>query len=252
MCKNYAKTVVTKITGEKKKEHYVLPRKVETLFLQTAAESPYYPLYLLALETGLRVGELGALRKSDIDLHNKVLHVKHTLVVRYPKKKKATYSLETPKTEMSIRDIPLTKKAMHALLLQEGTFELFSKRKGGVADEFKDFIFISKGCKPITASSLFCTIRTIVRKMNNLYEMTVPEFSMHTFRHTFATRCLEAGIQPKVLQKLLGHSKLEVTMNTYCHVTEESLLEEIHKLEDSKEKWCSSGVVAQTEDTNSA
>ena len=51
----------------------------------------------------------------------------------------------------------------------------------------------------------------------------------HTFRHTFVTRCIETGVQPKTLQKLLGHGSLQMTMDLYCHVTQDTLFEEIEK-----------------------
>ena len=54
---------------------------------------------------------------------------------------------------------------------------------------------------------------------------------MHTLRHTFATRCIEAGMRPKTLQQILGHSSINITMNLYVHVTDEEKMKEIQKLE---------------------
>ena len=58
-----------------------------------------------------------------------------------------------------------------------------------------------------------------------------PRFSAHTFRHTFATRCIEAGIQPKTVQKYLGHTSLQMTMDLYVHVTDDYKQQEMKKLE---------------------
>lgn len=57
-----------------------------------------------------------------------------------------------------------------------------------------------------------------------------PSFSAHTFRHTFATRCIEAGILPKTVQKYLGHASLQMTMDLYVHVTDEFKQKELEKL----------------------
>lgn len=60
----------------------------------------------------------------------------------------------------------------------------------------------------------------------------IPEVSMHDLRHTYATRAIESGMQPKVLQKLLGHSSIKITMDRYVHVTEDSLEEAIRQFQD--------------------
>ena len=61
--------------------------------------------------------------------------------------------------------------------------------------------------------------------------MGVERFSMHTLRHSFVTRCIEAGMKPKVLQKILGHAKFETTMDLYVHVLEDEQFKEISNLE---------------------
>ena len=60
----------------------------------------------------------------------------------------------------------------------------------------------------------------------------IEKFGPHTFRHTFATRAIENGMHPKTLQRILGHSTLELTMNLYCHVTEDTLFDEMKKMEN--------------------
>ena len=59
----------------------------------------------------------------------------------------------------------------------------------------------------------------------------IQNFSMHTLRHTFATRCIEAGMRPKTLQQILGHSSINITMNLYVHVTDEEKTKEMQKFE---------------------
>lgn len=71
------------------------------------------------------------------------------------------------------------------------------------------------------------------RTLNRIAEkMDIDSFSMHNLRHTFATRCIEAGMRPKTLQKLLGHSNINLTMNLYVHVSEDEAAKEMAKFED--------------------
>ena len=68
---------------------------------------------------------------------------------------------------------------------------------------------------------------TISRTMEYRYKVGSKRFSMHVLRHTFATRCIEAGMMPKTLQKILGHSNIGITMNLYVHITENEKYKEI-------------------------
>ena len=63
-------------------------------------------------------------------------------------------------------------------------------------------------------------------------KLGIERFSVHALRHTYATRCIEEGMNPKSLQVLLGHSSMEITLNRYVHVTEEESVNEIHSIED--------------------
>jgi len=93
-------------------------------------------------------------------------------------------------------------------------------------------------------SQNFCdAIKRVVNEINMQRPMLeeMEKFSGHTFRHTFATRCIESGIQPKTLQKYLGHATLQMTMDLYVHVTEDFKREEIKKLNmpmfDGVQEW---------------
>ncbi|MFR2836638.1 MAG: tyrosine-type recombinase/integrase, partial [[Clostridium] nexile] len=70
----------------------------------------------------------------------------------------------------------------------------------------------------------------IIRKVNKA-GIELQPFTPHTFRHTFATRAIESGMNPKTLQRILGHGTLQMTMDLYCHVTEDTMFEEMEKFE---------------------
>lgn len=172
--------------------------------------------YLLCLYTGLRVGELCALRWRDIDLENAVLHVRHS-VQRIPvsvEKKKTLLIMGSPKSESSLRDIPIPSfisKVFEQKKNEEGVFEndfVFRGRKNGYRDP-----------------------RTMQQRITSICSgMEIEGVHMHTLRHTFATRCLEKDIGYEVLCEFLGHSSPKVTLSHYAHCTLETKRENIERL----------------------
>ena len=90
---------------------------------------------------------------------------------------------------------------------------------------FHDFVFLSKKGTPILNQSYDVILKRLCKKYN------LPRISLHILRHTFATRCIEAGMQPKTLQKILGHSNISITMNLYVHVMEDQKQKEIKAIE---------------------
>lgn len=231
LIKNVAKQINPVITKEEKREKRVLTVKEEEMFLKQAEGSFYYNLYVVALDTGLRVGELMGLTWNDVDMKKKVLHVRHTLCY-FRKDGKYIHEMHDTKTKNSRRTIPLTQRAYDALKQQK--VQKFQIRlKGKIApDGFEDLVFVTRNNRPtqqfLVQECMLLTIKHI-QKMNPEYGV----FSPHSFRHTFATRAIENGMQPKTLQKILGHGSLQMTMDLYCHVTEDTLFDAM-KLMDKK------------------
>ena len=126
-----------------------------------------------------------------------------------------------PKTKKGYREIPMTEEC--AMLLKELKAKLDLGRY--VEDEFKEFVFINRKGTPTKNSTYDSNIAKLTKQAE------IENFSMHTLRHTFATRCIEAGMRPKTLQQILGHSSINITMNLYVHVTDEEKMKEIQKLE---------------------
>ena len=217
--------------------HRVLTVEEQRKFLEAAKNSHNYYVYALLLETGLRTGELIGLTWDAIDWERQTLTVDKTLEFRHGDH---TWRAGPPKTPTSYRTIPLTRRAYQILselrnlrktqkLSKELSQELrFTDRKTGLQSSLvlRDLVFINfRTGMPAKNSSYDTHLYKICEKAG------IQPFSMHTLRHTYATRAIESGMQPKVLQKLLGHASIKTTMDTYVHVTDDSMRQAIRLFE---------------------
>ena len=230
LVKNVAKQINTVIAKEDKKERRVLTKKDTEIFLSQAEGTFYYNLYVVALETGLRIGELMGLQWSDIDFNKKVMRVRRSLCY-FSREGKYVFEWHDTKTHNSKRSIPLTSKALTVLKQQKVVRQtIFLKHANNAIDEYRDLVFVTRNNRPtqqfIVQECIDVTIRRIQKE-----HLEFERFSPHCFRHTFATRAIENGMQPKTLQKLLGHGSLQMTMDLYCHVTEDTLFEAMELME---------------------
>lgn len=230
LIKNAAKQVNTVISKEEKKERRVLTVSEAELFLSKAADTFYCNLYVLALETGMRIGELMGLQWADIDFNKNVLRVRRSLCY-FCKDGKYVFEWHDTKTHNSKRTIPLTSRALAALKQQRIMRQkILLQHAADSQDEYKDLVFVTRNNRPtqqfIIQECMDVTTRQI-QKEHSEFE----RFSPHCFRHTFATRAIENGMQPKSLQKILGHGSLQLTMDLYCHVTEDTLFEAMELME---------------------
>lgn len=182
----------------------------------------YDNFFTVMVATGLRIGEIAALTWADIDLVKKEISVTKTLL--YQKYEdlgdtKKTFHIGTPKTKTSIRKVPINRQCEVALKKQWMQKQVVSKKRPkSVSKEFQDLLFTTKFNTPLNVQIVSDAIRSIIDEINltkdKLEEMEY--FSSHAFRHTFATRCFEAGIKPKIIQSYLGHATLQMTMDLYA------------------------------------
>ncbi len=155
---------------------------------------------VLSLYTGMRIGEVCALKWCDIDFLAKTVKINKTLSRiknNYGEKKKTKVIVDSAKTENADRIIPLPKKIIDLLKkIPQGEYVLRGRNKP------------------------YCDVRTyqyFFKKI--LSKCGMRDVNYHSLRHTFATRCIEAGVDVKTLSEILGHSNVNVTLNTYVHST---------------------------------
>ena len=201
-------------------------------FLEVAERSHNYHQYAFLLETGLRTGEMIALTWDDVDWEKRALTIRKTMEFRF--KRQQFWVAGPPKSMSSYRVIPLTSRAYE--ILKEVYATKDTRKQSPELDtvlEYADKRKDQKQKKSFNMQDLvFINFRTGMPNKNSSYdthlyklcdEAGIKRFCMHALRHTYATRAIESGMQPKTLQKLLGHSSLKMTMDRYVHVTDDSM-----------------------------
>lgn len=222
LVKNVARQINTVITKEEKKEKRVLTISETGEFLSMAQDTIYYNLFVLALETGMRIGELCALQWRDINFKQKRITVRHTLCY-FSKDGKYIFEMHDTKTNNGKRVIPLTQNGINALKRQKLKKQEILRKGNTAPEEYSNLVFVTKNNRPTQQFLVQESINLIIKRIQKK-DMSFVYFSPHTFRHTFATRAIERGMNPKTLQKISGHGTLQMTMDLYCHVTEDTLI----------------------------
>lgn len=164
------------------------------------APTPSNAAFLLCLETGIRLGEVCALRWSDVDFTSGLLHIRRT-AYRINYGGRTELVIQTPKTDNSRRTIPLTAKMLSVLR---------SFRAGE-----NDYLF--------TGSDKHMEPRTMQYRFQKfLKELGISHRNFHILRHSFATRCIDCGMDIKSLSEILGHANVQVTLQMYVHPSMDS------------------------------
>ena len=211
--------VVVPREGYKKPRRRVLSREEQLMVVRSIQGSVYYNPIVFMLMTGVRIGEMMGLRWSDVDFQRGTISINQTL--EYNTGLHA-WRVGPPKSECSKRTIPMNEECRRVLLKQRA----FDEGIRTVNIQFADLVFLMADGMPRKCASYSRYMHKVADKLG------VERFPTHALRHTYATRCIEAGMPPKSLQVLLGHASVQTTMNKYVHVSEEERIKEILSIED--------------------
>lgn len=197
----------------RKNDKVVIPLTIEEQKRFTEAAENYIPSLgntsnknlqpLIELYSGMRMGEINALRLSDVDFKNKKINICGTIENG---KNYSAFRVEHTKTKSGMRKIPINVK-----------LEKYLKRavENYTPNEEQLIFFDKENNKPIATQSVNKVIRSICKRAN------VRMFSSHTLRHTYATRLVECNVPIKIVQNLLGHNDITITLNTYTSVLDD-------------------------------
>ena len=211
-----------------------LTREQERTFLKFIQEdrhySRYYDAIFILFKTGLRISEFCGLTIRDIDFKKNVIKISHQLQRTSDMK----YVCEKTKTENGIREIPMNSEVMAA-------FKRIIKSRPKpkiepIVDGYSGFLFLDKNGKPKVALHWEKYFQLSVEKYNSIYRVQLPKITPHVCRHTFCTNMAKSGMNPKVLQYIMGHGDISVTLDTYTHIKAEDAIAEMERLNLLTEK----------------
>jgi integrase len=208
-----------------KNEPIALTQQQEQLFLETIQNEHYCLLYSFLLETGLRISECLGLSWEKINFKDGYIKIDQAL---HKDAGKPPY-LGSLKTKSSYRDVFLTERTREILKKQR----LLSSELRQHSDSWEpiqgleNLVFSTRKGTPPTTSGLNQHLKVILKKIRKQSDQEFPPITCHVFRHTFATRCSESGIPAEVTQKLMGHARVDMTLNVYTHQNSETLQEAI-------------------------
>ena len=160
-------------------------------------EKKYHYGILLSLYTGLRLGEVIALKWQNVDIKNKLIYIDKSVGSISQNHKTLTIE-SSPKTQSSIREIPISKKLLDLMKVLRQHCST-------------DYVIESHNNKQIKPRAYQKSFENLLKKLQ------IKHYGFHALRHTFATRLLENGVDIKTISELLGHSSPTITLNRYVH-----------------------------------
>lgn len=191
-----------------RQEMKTLTEEQARAFLEAASGERYEALYVVALSTGMRLGELLALRWRDLDLERATAHVQQSVQISRDHEVLFT----PPKTTRSRRKVQLTNTAVAALRRQR-TRQLQERLAAAGAWADLDLVFADEIGNVTLQSRVRWNFESVMRRA------ALPRIRFHDLRHTAATLLLGRGVHPKIVSEMLGHSTIAITLDLYSHVT---------------------------------
>ena len=205
-----------------------ITKEQEELFLEFIRNDDHYSKYyngmFILFKTGLRISEFCGLTVKDIDLQERKINVNHQL----QRTRGMQYVIEDTKTSSGTRMLPMTDEVYEC-------FEQIVKNRKKVRvepiiDGYSRFLFLDKKDMPEVALHWEKHFQWALGKYNRTHEKQMPKITPHVCRHTYCSNMAKAGMNPKALQYLMGHSDIGVTLNVYTHLGLIDAKEEMNRI----------------------
>ena len=167
-----------------------------------------------------------SLTLKDIDLENRIVNIDHQL----QRTSDMRYIIETTKTDAGTRKIPITEDVadMFRAIIEDREPPKTEK----VIDGYTGFLFYDDDGNPLVAMHWQHRFNHMVGRYNDIYRVQMPNITPHVCRHTYCSNQAKAGMNPKTLQYLMGHSDISVTMNVYTHIGLDDVEKELRRMEE--------------------
>jgi len=188
----------------------------------------YYEVVYILFHTGMRISEFCGLTISDIDFEHHLINIDHQL----QRSADMTLVIQETKTRAGTRKLPMTEaveQCFRAIIEDRPT-----PRIEHMVDGRSGFLFLDKDCLPEVALHWEHRFTHMVKRYNDIYRVQMPNITPHVCRHTYCSNQAKAGMNPKTLQYLMGHSDIGVTLNTYTHLGLEDAAEELRRMEEAE------------------
>lgn len=225
-----AKVPTLKNLNQKKKEIEIYSKEEQKKLIEISKNDKIYGIVVIvALYTGMRKGEILGLQWDDINFDNKTISVNKQLsrLKDYEgntgKRTKLFIQYNT-KTNNSTRIIPMSS-SLENILKKQNELQQKYKRKLGKAYYKYNMVFCREDGYYLDPDTVLSKYQELAKKAK------IKKCTFHALRHTFATRALESNISPKVVSKILGHTSVQFTLDTYTHVLSELQIDEMNKLD---------------------
>lgn len=183
----------------------------------------YYEAMYILFNTGVRISEFSGLTIKNINMTNKTITIDHQLL-----RKKEKLYISTPKSKAGIRVIPMTEDVYKC-------FEIIIRNRKTpniepMIDGYTGFLYYTRTGSPKTASNWVSIFKFAVERYNKKNKVQMPHISPHICRHTYCSKMANRGMNPKILQYLMGHSNIKMTMDVYTHVNMDAITCEMNRV----------------------
>ena len=185
----------------------------------------YYEVFYILFHTGMRISEFCGLTLSDLDMEKRIINIDHQL----QRTSEMEYLVSSTKTNAGTRKIPMTDGVFRCFqaIIEDREAPMFEKMIEG----HTEFLFLDAQGMPEVAMHWEHRFNHAVKRYNEIYKVQMPNITPHVCRHTYCSNQAKAGMNPKTLQYLMGHSDISVTMNVYTHLGLEDAAAEMARME---------------------